>query len=72
MTFLIIFVPEKVFQGRQVSGLGSKSEDVYDRIFSASTSIATVTYLVNKRGRATDKTNEALPSFYLWNISKDQ
>lgn len=70
--FLIIFVPEKVFQARQVSNIGSKSEDVYDHIFSVSTPIATVTYLVNKREQSTDKTNEALPSFYLWNIFKDK
>lgn len=71
MLFLIIFVPEKLFQARQVSSLGSKSEGVYDHDFSASTSIATVTTLVNKRGQVTDKTDEALPSFYLWNIFKD-
>ena len=70
--FLIIFVPEKVFQERQVSNLGSKSEGVYDHDFRASTPTATVTYLVNNREQATDKTNEALPCFYLWNIFKDR
>lgn len=65
------FVPEKVFQARQVSNLGSKSEDVYDHDFSASTPVATMTYLVNKREQATDKTNEALPSLCLWNIFED-
>lgn len=63
--FLIIFVPERVFQARQVSNLGSKSEDVYDHVFSASIPTATVTYLVNKREQATDKTNKLSITFLL-------